>query len=126
MINSGKLSKEKITRAILDIVNPDYTKEHLDSCMLAWWINIRKTGGYSLTETGHRMFTMADIEFYEIPVNFYKGINGKLLELDREIPCPFYIYLANKKEFKLKIYDSRIATMIILHGDIESYLSRKR
>jgi hypothetical protein len=130
-------NKEDITRAIAGILNIDqsHPKISLDDLMFKWWATGRTGTGLRLTEDGMRAFTDADIEFYDFPLfnndlkNYKKEeFKAFTLKLGKKIDCPFYIGLKNSmaKSAYIRIYDSKIATMITLYGDFLDYINASR
>jgi hypothetical protein len=45
-----------------------------------------------------------------------------MLDLSLKLPCPYYIGRKKPTEPFIKIYDSKIAMMVNLYGDIYEYL----
>jgi hypothetical protein len=44
------------------------------------------------------------------------------ISLDKKMTTPYYFSSADRRQ-KIKIYDSRIAMIIVLHGTFELYLN---
>lgn len=120
--------KRKITKAILAQI-PD---SHIDlnMAMKAFWLDIRNEGGLRLSDSGEKAFKVADIESFEFPFRL-KRITDKdaiysyqnlMLDLSQKLPCPYYIGRHKPNEPFIKIYDSKIAMMVNLYGDIYEYL----
>jgi hypothetical protein len=117
-------NKSTIVNTILQLLPEDQT-ESPETAMKTWWTNIRLTGGLGLTEHGDAMFRLAEIEChdFEIQRNPDIGILFTSLMLNRELECPHFSYYTKYKRY-IRIYDSRIAMLIALTGDIYLYLSR--
>ena len=99
--------KRRITKAILEqIPNCDID---LDRAMKTFWLDIRNEGGLRLSDVGEQAFKVADIE-------------NLMLDLSQKLPCPYYIGRKKPSEPYIKIYDSKIAMLINLYGDIYDYL----
>lgn len=116
--------KSTIVNTILQLLAEDQTESH-EIAMKTWWTNIRLSGGLGLTEHGDAMFRLAEIEFhdFEIKRNPEVGILFTSIMLNREIECPHFSYFLRYKRY-IRLYDSRIAMLIALTGDIYLYLSR--
>jgi hypothetical protein len=125
-----KLSyKELVTQQIikeLDIDGPTWT---LDEAMKKWWMIQRPDGGLRLTEIGDLSFRYAKIEYYnydfKIIVNNGGGWHTYLLELNKKLKCPYYIGVNKVEDSKkpyIRLYDSKIAMMVSLYGNITDYL----
>jgi hypothetical protein len=116
--------KEEIVRTLLPFV-PETEISDFDHAMKTWWKNIRSTGGLGLTVYGDTIFKMMGLETYEFDLgsNSYFGGIGSLLMLDKYMPCPYYFQLRDRKKY-LRIYDGRVATMIMLNGSVIEYIEK--
>lgn len=102
----------------------------LDAAMKMFWLDIRNEGGLRLTDMGDSFFKRADIESFEFPFRLQKitdkepiySYQNLMLDLSLKLPCPYYIGRHKPTEPYLTIYDSKIAMMINLYGDIYEYL----
>lgn len=121
-----KLSyKEKLTQTVLE--NLEGNNWTFEEAMKRWWFNPRRDGGLRLTQVGDLEFRYAKFEHF-IHEFKYVGRNyyGFILDLDKKIKCPYYIDVSTSdKGHKpyIRLYDSRIAMMLNLYGDLESYLN---
>lgn len=117
-----------ITRKILEIISPDYTEHELDSATYTWWKNKRENGGLGLTDQGLQCFVQANLECHTFDMN--KSRQGITLgdwvlqlSLDRKMPCPYYAILNTRASgSKLMVFDSRVASIIVLYGGVREYL----
>jgi hypothetical protein len=121
--------KRRITKAIIEQTGSEYSFD-IDTAMRTFWLDIRNEGGLRLTDVGDSFFKRADIEAFEFPFRL-KRITDKepiysyqnlMLDLSLKVPCPYYIGRHKPNEPFIKIYDSKIAMMINLYGDIYEYL----
>jgi hypothetical protein len=119
--------KEVVTQKIikeLDIDGPTWT---LDEAMKKWWMIQRLDGGLRLTDIGDLSFRYAKIEFYnyDFVIDSNNGWHSYLLELNKKLKCPYYIgvnkVVDSKKPF-IRLYDSKIAMLVSLYGNISDYL----
>lgn len=120
--------KEQITLSVLEQVDRDVWT--FESAMKKWWKNPRRDGGLRLTSIGDMEFRHAGIEYTDhefTKVN--RSYYNFMLDLDKKIKCPYYIDVSKNtsgaKPF-LRLYDSRIAVMLTLYGDLDSYLNSVR
>lgn len=115
------VDKNTITRKVLGLINQEYTKKEELYARKSWWINIRTNGGLRLTEQGFNSFQLAQLEnwSFELPKYLSSEI---LLKLDKHLSCPYYITFGTTNY--IKIYDSRIATIIILYSNIIDFLNK--
>lgn len=120
-----KTKKDVITEAILAQL-PDSRENIIDDAISTWWFT--KSGqGLRLTAEGDLAFRLADIEFFDIPLTVtQEKWYSFIVEAGKKIDCPYYIGV-NKTQSKskqpyIRLYDSKIAMMVTLYGDIHSYL----
>ena len=121
-----KKSKELITKAVIEqLDNSDWTFE---SAMSKWWMSMRSSTGMRLTDMGDLQFRYADIEFYKFDFYIPENVSwySFIMELNDKLKCPYYIGVTKQEKAPgspyIKIYDHRIAMMINLYGDINSYI----
>jgi hypothetical protein len=117
--------KTKIATAVVDLIK-DKTAITVDIASRIFWKNIRNTGGLGLTSYGYEAFKIAELEFWEFPFSTVTkygtlSIISYSVIVDRKLPCPWYMNVT-KKEKCIAVFDSRVATMITLHGDFGHYL----
>lgn len=121
--------KRRITKAIIEQTGSENSFD-IDTAMRTFWLDIRNEGGLRLTDVGDSFFKRADIETFEFsfrlkritdkePIYSYQNL---MLDLSLKVPCPYYIGRHKPNEPFIKIYDSKIAMMINLYGDIYEYL----
>jgi len=119
--------KRRITKAILEQIPNNID---LDKAMKTWWLDIRNEGGLRLSDVGDTCFKQADIESFEFPFRLQRitdkepiySYQNLMLDLSLKISCPYFIGRHKPSEPYIKIYDSKIAMMINLYGDIYEYL----
>ena len=122
MTNSAKLA---ITKAVLEQL-PDISRYNVEHAFKVWWV--RSSGsGLRLTDLGDHCFQLADIEFFEYPVDKALQITNWtqfLLDLTYKIKCPYFIDAAKIKNPIIRVYDSQVAMMISLYGDLSEYINQ--
>ena len=99
----------------------------LDQIISKWWMTNRQAG-LRLTDSGDLAFRTASIEFFMCPLG--KTEPGRyypfLIEVNKKIKCPYYLGVSKqpgeKNEPFIRLYDSKIAVMMSLYGDLHSYL----
>jgi hypothetical protein len=120
--------KELITQAVIGQMPEGWTDYTMEEAMKKWWQTGLRGESLRLTEIGDMAFRLGEIEFYQY--DFTTKIEGSyhnyVLELSRKIKCPYFLGV-NKNEGKknkpyIRLYDSKIAMMISLYGNIDSYL----
>ena len=127
-MTSVKSHKLIITEAVL----AELPKNHIvdstaDALMVRIWASGRQDG-LRLTEYGDFIFRMAEIEYYQSNFKLREGTSehAYIMEINKKIKCPFYLGVnkieGKKKQPYIRLYDSKIAMMIELYGDIVSYL----
>lgn len=120
-----KSMKRIITEAVLaQLPLQDFDVER---AVVDWWMTGRQ-GGLRLTAQGDAFFRVAEIEYFEchmatVPDGTWYNF---ILSINKKIKCPYYLHAdsnsTGKKTSYIRIYDSKIAMMIELYGDLYSYL----
>lgn len=125
-MSDRKSTKTIITEAVL--AELPHIDKPLDKIMFEWWMTGNSGTSLRLSEIGDTFFRMANLEYYQCPLNPLKkdSYYSFITELSRKIKCPYYLGV-NKSEDKksnpyIRLYDSKIAMMMTLYGDIQSYL----
>jgi hypothetical protein len=132
MHNTNLDSKLKITDIVLQQIpkNLNYDlsgRVGPNDLLTKWWFTGR-SGGLRLTERGDQAFRLAEIEFYEYEIpagSISVTYHSFVLQLSKKLNCPYYIDIDvnNKKgKFIIRLYDSRIAMMVSLYGNLKDYL----
>lgn len=123
-----KSLKQIITEAVLAELPENLSIDSTaDALMVRIWASGRQDG-LRLTEYGDFIFRMAEIEYYQCDFKLREGISDHayLLEINKKIKCPYYLGVnkveGKKKQPYMRLYDSKIAMMIELYGDILTYL----
>ena len=124
-----KSLKEIITEAVLTQLPNSYLdvkNTPVDKLLVRWWRSGRKSV-LQLSEYGDQMFRIAEIEFYQYELKLQPEIQYQawVLELSKKIKCPYYIGVnkeGKKSHSFIRLYDSKIAMMISLYGNVNDYL----
>lgn len=120
------VDKHTITKKIISLIKLDYTSKDLKYAEKMWWNNIRSNGGLGLTKQGKEAFDLAGIEYWDIEIKISDIVKSSTkLKLDQYFPSPYYIFIGSLKPKVspiLRVYDSRIASLIMLHGNIIAYI----
>lgn len=114
--------RRAITQKILEITEQE--NKTVDECLKIWWKSLSSNGGLRLTDVGFLAFTSAKLEYWTFAVEsigINKSFSSIYLELSRKIPCPYYLHSVRQVMY-IVVFDSRIASMIILHGSLKSFL----
>lgn len=127
MSDRRKKVKYTITRLVMDQLPS--TNVPIETRISDWWFT--KSGdSLRLTPQGDFKFREAQIEFFDLPVKINKTNWYKFLtDCNKKIKCPYYFSVNKNVESKepfIRLYDSKIAMMLSLYGDIESYLESVR
>lgn len=129
-------TKTEIVQLILSETrgDPDFSWNDVpsDKIIFDWFVTGRAGAGLRLTDAGAKAFQTAKIAHYDfdfIPPGNTKGASnwGKFtLVLDKKVKCPYYVGIKlidnNKKQPYIRLYDHKIAMMMTLYGNLESYL----
>ena len=119
--------KEIITEAVIKQL-PTGFEQTIEEAMKTWWFTGSNSDVLRLSEKGDVHFRIAQIEFYQydfipkIDDSYYKYMS----DLGKKMRCPYFLGV-NKVEGKkskpyIRLYDSKIAMLIELYGDIVGYL----
>ncbi len=129
-------TKTDIVKLILNETkdNPDFPWKDTpaDKLVFEWFITARAGQGLRLTDAGMMAFDKAELAHYEFDLNPPKmaawGSDwGKYTAmLDKKIKCPYYVGVKltdkGKKQPYIRLYDHKIAMMMTLYGDFQSYI----
>lgn len=128
------ISKEKLTKIVFENLSVDinpWKDMSIDRLVSEWWMTKRSSNCFRLSDSGKLAFELAEIQGYTFPFKvqdrdqynlmFAKGI------LSKKIKCPYFIGLKNTRldSAYIIVYDSRVAMMITLYGDILDFLGIK-
>jgi len=123
--------KETITEIVLKQL-PAWSDLSKENALRTWWYTGANSEVLRLSELGDVHFRTAQIEFYQYdftpkPEDSH---HSYMIELGKKMRCPYYIGV-NKVEGKkskpyIRLYDSKIAMMLSLYGDLDSYLKSVR
>lgn len=123
-----KSLKHKITETVLAEIPKSHRIYHelpIEDVIFKWWFTGRQDG-LRLTDEGLTAFQLADITFYDYDfVQDGQSYHSFILELNKKIQCPYYLGVNKKdksKSFYIRLYDSRIAMMLGLYGNLKEYL----
>lgn len=117
--------KQLITEKIIKELADDSVWT-VDDAMKKWWMTPRYDG-LRLTDMGDLSFRIAKIEFYnyDLILDSKTSWQNAILEMNKKIKCPYYIGVNKNKDSKkpfIRLYDSKIAIMVSLYGNIQEYL----
>ena len=121
-----KTLKQTITEAVL--AELPHTGKTVDKIMFEWWMTATSGDSLRLSDLGDLHFKLAEIEFYQCPLKVTKKESYYffITDLSKKIKCPYYLGVnkveGQKAEPYIRLYDSKIAMMMTLYGDIHSYL----
>ena len=115
------VDRELITKEVLSLLKE---KTQIKLFPELWWRNLRKNGGLSLTQNGDEAFRLAELEYWDKKLEDKRNHSelSLYLLLDKKIPCPYY-YMRKGKDRILRVYDSRVATTLLLWNDIDGLLN---
>jgi hypothetical protein len=123
--------KETITEIVLQQL-PKGFEQSKDEALRRWWYTGTSSEVLRLSEAGDMNFRIAEIEFYQYDFTpkAEDTYHSYMIDLGKKMRCPYYIGV-NKVEGKkskpyIRLYDSKIAMMLSLYGDLDSYLKSVR
>jgi hypothetical protein len=127
--NEVKSLKVIITEKVLTEL--DIVPESLSKYINLWWLT-KSSGGLRLTDLGDQMFRKAEIQFFDYPIKKNSIVTNWLsflITCNKKLKCPYYIGYNKEKDVDklyIRLYDDRIAVLLSLYGDINSYLESIR
>ena len=121
---TNRQTKESITKAVLEQLPT--TEYSLPPVIKEWWMT-KSNESLRLSAMGDMAFRHAEIEFFDLPFEVKQNNWHKfILDCSKKIKCPYFIGVntkeGNKKTMYIRLYDSKIAVVMTLYGDIHSYL----
>ena len=115
--------KRKITQAVMSLLSEQNQESDIERALFHWWRNPRSGGGLRLSDVGDKKFTEAQIDFTEFTESSKIYDSWYVIDLDRKLSCPYYLSSPSRWQISVKIYDDRIATLIILYGSLREYIN---
>jgi hypothetical protein len=129
-------TKTEIINTIVSLTkeDPDYKWKDtpVDKLIFNWFVTGRAGNGLRLTDAGKAAFEIANIAHYDFDFTPSKQMSnsanwGKFtMMLDKKVKCPYYIGVKlvdkGKKQPYIRLYDNKIAMMLSLYGDLQSYI----
>ena len=96
----------------------------VDLARIAWWYNIRETGGMRLTQQGYAVFVKdLELESYNFTVPAGTKFSAQtVLALDRKLQMPYYIHCDRQQVTHMTFFSSSEAVLVNLYGDIAKFL----
>ena len=120
--------KELITNAVYEQIPNQLRDFPVSEALRRWWQTGARSSGLRLTEIGDWSFRVAEIEFYQydFSIKAAENYHGYILELNKKLKCPYFIGVTKEEGKKnkpyIRLYDSKIAMMVSLYGDLDSYI----
>lgn len=129
-MSNRKSYKQQITETVLAEIPKSHRIYHelpLEDVIFKWWQTGRQEG-LRLTDEGVTAFQLAEIAFYDYEFKQDgQTYHSFVLELNKKIKCPYYIGVNKKdsknKSFYIRVYDSKVAMMLGLYGNLKDYLA---
>lgn len=130
-------TKIEIIQLILEETKDDpdflWKEKPADKLVFEWFVTGRAGSGLRLTDAGSKAFSLANIAHYDFdftpPGAKSRDINAwhkYALVLDKKVKCPYYVGIKQvdktKKQAYIRIYDHKIAMLLSLYGDLQSYI----
>lgn len=114
------MTKHKLTQRLVELLPEDHSLS-FEEAMLHWYYNIRRNGGFRLTQNGYQALKILGLESWTVPLTDIKITMDKnlLLALDRKLTWPYFIDYKNKQ---IVFYSSREAVMATMYGSIKNWL----
>lgn len=112
--------KSNLTQYLINLISEE-DKDSYHQAMNTWWYNIRKTGGFRLTDKGYKILKdTLELDTWAVEISDSKKMNQRLLvQLDKKLNWPYYI---DKKDNKILFFSSKEATLATLFGNVSSWI----
>ena len=115
--------KYQITIAVRNQLPSDDTP--VETIINTWWLT-KSSESLRLSAHGDQAFRHAEIEFFDVPISItHEKWNSFIVDCGKKLKCPFFIGMKRDKGPNgpfIRLYDSKIAMMLTLYGDIHGYL----
>lgn len=117
------ISKELLTRTLVDQLQ-DEARPIIDEAMVSWWCNIRRNGGFRLTDHGYFILSkQLKIAEYSFQLDKFKLTSKNIFILDKRLKFPYYIEMLKKTPKNIILFGDREAVLLQLYdNDIEKFL----
>jgi hypothetical protein len=129
-------TKTEIIKLILEEAKDDpdfpWNDKPADKIISEWFVTGRSGSGLRLTDAGMTAFKKANIAHYDFDFTPPKHASNQVswakytLLLDKKVKCPYYVGIKlldkGKKQPYIRVYDHKIAMMMTLYGDFDSYI----
>lgn len=130
-------TKIEIVKLVVDQLkdDPDFAWKDrpYDKVVFEWFVTGRAGSGLRLTDAGKVAFEYAKIAHYDfdfsppgLQTRDINAWNKYALVLDKKVNCPYYIGVnqvdRTRKQPYIRLYDNKIAMMLSLYGDLQSYI----
>lgn len=120
--------KIAITEAVCNQLHQLPNSWEFNEAIKRWWVTGANSDVLRLTDIGDKAFQLAEIACYKY--DFIPKIENSyynyMSTLGKKIKCPYFLGVNKienqKKTPYIKLYDSKIAMMVSLYGDLDSYL----
>ncbi len=127
-MTNRKSHKHQITEKVLAEIPKSHRIYHelpIETVIFKWWFTGRQDG-LRLTDEGVTAFHLADIVFYDYDFKQEgQSWHSFILEVNKKIKCPYYLGVNKddkKKQPYIRLYDSKIAMLVSLYGNLKEYL----
>ena len=100
--------------------------QSLENTEHQWWHDTRDDGGWRLSWSGY--VDISDVlhqESWDFDFTTRDIAAWQYLRLKKHINTPYYI-VQNRKHTKLSVFDSKLAMMINLYGDVNRWIASLR
>jgi len=130
----SKEIKLKIVEVVLEELPKQLafsTELTAEEVVLKWFMTGNQEG-FRLTNAGNQAFVTANVEFFDVDFNTTPGQGwyGTLMEMSKKITCPYYLGVQKERKGKhdpyIRLYDSKVAMMVGLYGNMKEYLESIR
>lgn len=131
MTKRSGITKYQYTKRFLDIINVTPSEINITEYIRFLWQNTRPhDGGLCLTDEGFTFLTTRlDLEYHDLNITADDdfGIGKTILDLDKYIPCPYFLLRISHKALNITVFDSNVAMMLgICGGNLDLYTDMQK
>jgi hypothetical protein len=86
----------------------------------SWFCDVRRNGGWRLTDQGLAAFDSAGIQRWRVPLGETSLDRRLILEMNRRIRWPYYLSV---RPYEIWLFSDQDAVMAQLYGDIRAWVT---
>lgn len=85
----------------------------------AWFVDLRRQGGWRLSKIGLEAFKLANLQFWSVDLGKCQVNKALLLQMNQKIKWPYYICFRTNK---IILFSDKDAVIANLHSNLQNWL----